>query len=114
MIHTLRYNLANALALAAWAIAPRTGIASTYDLPSVRLIRRTRSHIQWTTTLRTTIRSFLFNNALINIVVSADTAWSKWYAVTVRAARKLGAYLTNKWPRGPTISQICRQWPKAF
>lgn len=89
MIHTVRLELADALARLAWTIAPRTGISSTYDLPSVALRRRTRTHIQWTTDLRTTIRSFLFNGPHVELVVSADTVFCRFCAVCQRVVTKL-------------------------
>lgn len=90
MIHTLRLEASNFLALLAWSIAPRRGISTTYDLPSVTIKRRTRINRQWTTNLRTTIRSFLSRVGQRNIIVSADMALSRLLARTTRVASKLG------------------------
>lgn len=104
MIHTLRLEASNFLALLAWAVAPRRGISTTYDLPSVTIKRRTRINRQWTTNLRTTIRSFLFHGPHVSFVVFADTCFQRTIAAAMRAARRIGTP-----PRPPlSLSEFAR------
>jgi len=109
MIHTIRLELADTLARLAWAVAPRTGIASTYELPSMALRRRTRINRQWTTNLRTTLRSFLFNGPHVTIVKSADTALCRFIA-------ECRSIVAKRHTIGPTATELVKTFnrPKAF
>lgn len=101
MIYTIRLELAGLAARAAWALAPRTGINTRYEVPGFILTRRLRSYRVWPTALRTTIRSFLSHNWIADGIVSADTAWCKFVAWC-------RAIATRKPLRAPSLSQLIR------
>lgn len=108
MIYYIRLELAGLAASVAWALAPRTGISTRYEVPGFILTRRTRSYRVWPNALRLRLRSILSDNFIHDGIVYADMVVYKFCVFIHRAWTKLVS--------GPTLSAIAAQhkWPKAY